>query len=73
MTTHTERNAVAAESEVASWQSLTPAERTALMRDANYRGFASGGGMASVNGVDRWFPSWRHALAELVLHRFRRP
>ncbi len=73
MTSHAEQNALAADAEVASWESLSPAERDSLLRDANYRSFASGGGMASVNGVDRWFPSWRAAVAELVLHRFRRP
>ncbi len=73
MTTRAEKSAIAADERVASWASLSPADRADLLASSDYQPLLSGGAMASINGVDRWFPSLRHALDELAARRLHRP
>ncbi len=73
MTTRAEKSALAADERVASWASLSPADRAVLLAASNCRPLLSGGAMASINGVDHWFPSLRHALDELAARELHRP
>lgn len=60
----------AADEKVAGWSSLTAEQRAELMSlvatQPHVEDVQSGGAWLSVNGVDRWFPSRRDALAELA-------
>jgi hypothetical protein len=65
---HVERIAAAAATRVASWAQADAGELQALLRDLDVRLLASGGAIASINGVDRWCPSWRDAVDEIAAH-----
>lgn len=67
--TPAEKIAAEANARVEGWASLSHAERVALLDELPVliKPLHSGGVMASIRGVDRWFPSVRHAEAELAL------
>lgn len=60
------RISVAANERVAAWPSLTPEQRAELQRRpvVSIQDLWAGGAMLTINGVDRWCPSRRHAEAE---------
>jgi len=64
--TPADRIAADADARVAGWASLSHAERQALLseRPVHIEPLRSGGAMLSVNGVDQWCASRRHAEAE---------
>jgi hypothetical protein len=62
-----ERIAHEADQRVATWASLSPEDRAALAEQITP--LRSGGAMASINGLDTWFPSRHDALDELAAHR----
>lgn len=66
--TPADRIAAEAKARVAGWPSLSHAERQSLLAElpAHITELRSGGAMLSLNGVDRWLPSRRHAEAELA-------
>lgn len=68
MTANADRITAAANERVAGWASLSAEQRAALTNEpaASIRDLRSGGAMLTVNGVDRWCPSRRHAEAELA-------
>lgn len=65
--TRAEQIAADADARVGRWVTLSPGERQALVDElpAHIEDLRAGGAMLSVNGVDRWCPSRRHAEAEL--------
>jgi hypothetical protein len=65
--TRADRIAAEANARIAGWPTLSHAERQALLNElpVHFTDLRSGGCMAAINGVDRWFPSRRHAEAEL--------
>jgi hypothetical protein len=65
--TPADRIAAEANARVNGWPTLSHAERQSLLSElpAYVKELRSGGAILSLNGVDRWLPSRRHAEAEL--------
>lgn len=67
--TNAARMAAEAEANVSAWATLSAEQRAALTNHppaASIRDLRSGGAILTVNGIDRWCPSRRHAVAELA-------